>query len=201
MGIQVAPRISFRQMHGMGLGKSLSYAFVSGLFCKPNPSFLFCFVVFELLQCQVLIPYLFQAVFSYFYGSTNPFVHRVCHVNSFQPVCFFSSGSDHFNIRKIISQFPNVICFIRPKLSLFSRPPTLFLQGLRFLNQVSILLMRSLSIVFRQYSYPVILRKILTELQVYHSSFFSSPVDSIQAFSVDHILFLVSNAFSYWCTS
>ena len=28
MGIQVAPRISFRQMHGMGLGKSLSYVFV-----------------------------------------------------------------------------------------------------------------------------------------------------------------------------
>ena len=28
MGIQVAPRISFRQMHDMGLGKSLSYVFV-----------------------------------------------------------------------------------------------------------------------------------------------------------------------------
>ena len=28
MGIQVAPRISFQQMHDMGLGKSLSYVFV-----------------------------------------------------------------------------------------------------------------------------------------------------------------------------
>ena len=28
MGIQVAPRISFRQMQDMGLGKSLSYVFV-----------------------------------------------------------------------------------------------------------------------------------------------------------------------------
>ena len=28
MGIQVAPRISFRQVHDMGLGKSLSYVFV-----------------------------------------------------------------------------------------------------------------------------------------------------------------------------
>ena len=28
MGIQVDPRISFRQMHDMGLGKSLSYVFV-----------------------------------------------------------------------------------------------------------------------------------------------------------------------------
>jgi hypothetical protein len=29
VGIQVAPRISFRQMLDMGLGKSLSYVFVS----------------------------------------------------------------------------------------------------------------------------------------------------------------------------
>ena len=42
MGIQVAPRISFRQMHDMGLGKSLSYVFVPAYFCKPNP--LFCFI-------------------------------------------------------------------------------------------------------------------------------------------------------------
>ena len=40
MGIQVAPRISFPQMHDMGLGKSLSYV-CSGLFCKPN----LCFVL------------------------------------------------------------------------------------------------------------------------------------------------------------
>ena len=42
MGIQVAPRISFRRMHDMGLGKSLSYVFVSAYFCKSNP--LFCFI-------------------------------------------------------------------------------------------------------------------------------------------------------------
>ena len=52
--------------------------------------------------------------------------------------------------------------------------------------------MGSLSILFRQCSYPVILKKILTELQVHHSSFsFSSPVDLPQAFGVDHILILV----------
>ena len=53
----------------------------------------------------------------------------------FQPACFSSSGSDHFNIREINSQFfatvfassvPRCLCF-----------PALFLQGLRFLNQVS----------------------------------------------------------------
>ena len=34
--------------------------------------------------------------------------------------------------------------------------------------------------------------KILTEIQVHHSPFFSSLVDSIQAFGVDHILFRIS---------
>ena len=42
MGIQVAPRIYFQQMHDMGLGKSLSYVFVPAYFCKRNP--LFCFI-------------------------------------------------------------------------------------------------------------------------------------------------------------
>ena len=55
---------------------------------------------------------------------------------------------------------------------------------------------------FCQCSYPVILKKILTELQVHHSSFsYSFPVDLTQAFVVDHILFLVSNVISYRCTS
>ena len=45
--------------------------------------------------------------------------------------------------------------------------------------------MGSLFILSRQCSYPVILRKILTELQVYHSSFsFSSLEVSIQALSI-----------------
>ena len=57
--------------------------------------------------------------------------------------------------------FPNVVCFIRPKLPLFSCPPTLFLQGLRFLNHVSILWMWIFSILFHQCSYLVILRKML----------------------------------------
>ena len=89
--------------------------------------------------------------------------------------------------RSILS-FLNGVCFIRTKLSLFSGPPTLsFLQGLRFLNRVSILLMGSLSILFRQCSYPVIPRKLLTELQVYYSSslFFSGGFNSS---FVDHIL-------------
>ena len=82
------------------------------------------------------------------------------------------------------------------KLPLFFPPslPFVFLQGLRFLLQVSILLMGSFSILFRQCSYPVILMKILMELQVRHSSFFSSPVDLIQALVLSILLFF-PNAF------
>ena len=78
---------------------------------------------------------------------------------------------------------PSCLCFFPPSL------PFVFLQGLRFLLQVSILLMGSFSILFRQCSYPVILMKILMELQVHHSSFFSSPVDLIQALVLSILLF------------
>ena len=61
MGIQVAPRISFRQMHDMGLGKSLSYVFVPAYSASQILCFVL-FVVFELLQSQVLIPYLSSGV-------------------------------------------------------------------------------------------------------------------------------------------
>ena len=56
MGIQVAPRISFRQMHDMGLGKSLSYVFVLAYSASQILCFVL-FVVFELLRSQVLNPY------------------------------------------------------------------------------------------------------------------------------------------------
>ena len=74
--------------------------------------------------------------------------HRDCLANPFQPACFSSSGSDHFNISKTSYHFFSTV-FVSSvsKLPLFfSRPPTLFLQGLRFLNQLSILLRWSLSI-------------------------------------------------------
>ena len=62
--------------------------------------------------------------------------------------------------------------------------------------------MRSPFILFNQCSYPVISHEDTNEASS-SSSFilFSSPVDPIQAFSVDHIPFLVSNAFSCRCTS
>ena len=113
-------------------------------------------------------------------------------------MCLSSSGSVHVNICKIIYHFFSTV-FVSSvsKLPLFFPPslPFVFLQGLRFLLQVSILLMGSFSILFRQCSYPVILMKILMELQVRHSSFFSSPVDLIQALVLSILLFFFSNAF------
>ena len=50
--------------------------------------------------------------------------------------------------------FLNAVCFIRPKLSLFSYPPTLFLQGLRFLNHISFYLWEVSSFV----SFNVLIR-------------------------------------------
>ena len=47
MGIQVAPRISFRQMHDTGLGKSLSYVFVPSY----SASQILCFV----LSCGIRV--------------------------------------------------------------------------------------------------------------------------------------------------
>ena len=115
-------------------------------------------------------------------------------------MCLSSSGSVHVNICKIIYHFFSTV-FVSSvsKLPLFfpPSPPFVFLQGLRFLLQVSILLMGSFSILFRQCSYPVILMKILMELQVRHSSFFSSPVDLIQALVLSILLFFFFQCFSY----
>ena len=57
---------------------------------------------------------------------------RYCHVNPFQPVCLSSSGSDHFNIRKINCQFFSMM-FVSSvsKSPLFSLPPTLVFSRTR----------------------------------------------------------------------
>ena len=98
--------------------------------------------------------------------------HRDSHVNLFKPVCFLLKRIRSFSTsaRSIISSSQRCSFHPSPNCLCFSRPPALFPQGLRCLNQASILWRWSLSILFRQCSYPVILRKILTELQVRHSS-------------------------------
>ena len=78
-------------------------------------------------------------------GDSQEDVLLVCHFN------FFSIGELPFKWIRSFSTSPrpalsilNGVCFIRPKLPLFSCPPTLFIQGLRFINQVSILWMWSI---------------------------------------------------------
>ena len=94
--------------------------------------------------------------------------------------------------RSILNSFQR--CLFRPSQVVFVfRPPTPFLQGLRFLNQVSILFMWSLFILFNQCSYPVVLMKMLYKFVILRS--LSSPVDSIQNFGVNFILFLISQCF------
>ena len=107
-------------------------------------------------------------------------IYLHCHPNSFPTDVFlfkwirsFQHSQDHPSVFFQHCSSPSCLCF--------SRPPTLFLKGLGFLNQVSILLMGRLSILFRQCFYPVILMKMLRKLQAHNSSFFSSPVYSIQA--------------------
>ena len=98
--------------------------------------------------------------------------HWGCHVNSFPIGVLLFKWIPSFSpsARSILS-FLNGIHSICQVVFVFPALPPFFLQGPRSLNHVSFLLMGSLSILFRQCSYPVILRKILTELQVYHSSF------------------------------
>ena len=58
MGIQVAPRISFRQMHDMGLSNLYHMYLFPAYFASQSFVFVLI-VVFELLRSQVLNPYLF----------------------------------------------------------------------------------------------------------------------------------------------
>ena len=65
--------------------------------------------------------------------------HRDCHVNLFKPVCFLLKRIRSFSTsaRSIISSSQRCPFHPSPNCLCFSRPPTLFPQGLRCLNQVS----------------------------------------------------------------
>ena len=104
----------------------------------------------------------------------------------FQPACFLFKWIRSFQHQQDqLSFLLNGVCFIRPKLPLFSHPPTLFLRGPRFLFQLSILSME----VSPFFSFTFLHGGSLEDaLLVRHSSFFSSSMNSIQAFGVDHIL-------------
>ena len=145
--------------------KSLSYV-CSVLFCKPNP--LFCFVLwysscFE-VKCWI---HTFPKWCSHIsMGVLILLDHWSCHVNSFPTSVLLSRLilSFYFHSR---DQFPvlcNGVCFFRPKLSLFFLPSHPFSSRTLISYPTILLLMGSLSILFRQCSYPMVLSKILTEL-------------------------------------
>ena len=161
--------------------------FVSGLFCKP----ILCFV----LSCGIRVASK-SSVDSIPYSKWCSHIfrwililldHQGCLFNPFQPVCFSSSKFDHSNIRKINSKlFLNGVYSICPSCLCFPALPP-FSSRTQISQSCILLLMGSLSILFRQCSYPVILRKILTELQVHHSLFFSGGFNSS---FLDHIFSL-----------
>ena len=132
-----------------------------------------------------------------------PILHdnRYCHVNPLLNRCV-SLQVDPITstlARSIISSSQRCLFHSFQAAFVFPTRPPLFPQGLRCLNQVSFYYCEVSPFLFRQCSYPVILMKILTELQVHHSSFFSSPVDSIQALLI--MSFPRFNAFSCRCYS
>ena len=94
-------------------------------------------------------------------------------------------------------------CLFHPYQVVFVFPPSHpFLQGLRFLNQVSIYSCEVSSL----FSIIVLIRwislvKMLTSFKFIILRLFSSPVDLPQAFCVDHILFPRSNAIPCRCLS
>ena len=106
---------NFRQnlYHMFVLAYSVSQSFV-----------LFWVVVFELLQCQMLIPYLPWVVFSYFYVNTNPSWSSRLSCQSFL-ISVFSLQVDPiiFRIRKITSQFSQR-CLFHPSQVVFVFPPS-----------------------------------------------------------------------------
>ena len=135
--------------HHENFGRNLYHMFVPAY--SASQSFvLFWVVVFELLRSQELIPYLLLSGVSPI-SMWIPILHdnRDCHVNPFQPVCFSSSESDHFNIRKIKYQFFSTV-FVSsvPKLPLFSCPPTLISSRIRIYYSSIILFLWSLFILF-----------------------------------------------------
>ena len=170
----------------------------SGLFCKP----ILCFC-FELWYSSCFEVKCLFHIFPKRCSHTPMWiqillVHRDCHVNPFQPACLSSSGSDHFNIRKITSQFSQR-CLFHPSPSClcFSRPPTLVSPRTHISHSSIILLMWSLFVLFSQCSYPVILMKMLHKFIILHSFH----LRWIQVKICRLYPFIVSNTFSCRCTS
>ena len=133
-----AVRSSPCRPHHENFGRNLYHMFVPAY--SASQSFvLFWVVVFELLQCQVLIPYLSEMVFSYSDVNTNPSRQSRLSCQSFSTGVFSLQVDPTISTtaRSSISSSQRCLFHPSPSCLCFFRPPTLFLQGLRFLNHVS----------------------------------------------------------------
>ena len=137
-----AVRSSPCRPHHVNFGRNLYHMFVPAY--SASHSFVFvlvCGIRVASMSSVDSIPFL-TGVLILLCEYQSFLILKIVFVNPFQPVCFSSSGSEHFNIRKIQSQLPQRCRFL-PSQVVFIFPPTnpFFLQGTRFLIQVSILLM------------------------------------------------------------
>ena len=87
----------------------------------------------------------------------------------------FQHSQDHLSVSQHCSFHLPQVAFVFPAL------PPFFFKESDVLTKYPFYWCKVSPFLFRQCSYPVILRKILMELQVLYSSIFSSAVDSIQA--------------------
>ena len=154
---------------------NLYHMFVSGLFCKPNPCFVLSCGIWVASKSNVdSIPFLIGVLIPRCKYQSFMIIEIVMSILFNRCVSLQVDPIISTSARSIITSSQRCLFHPSPSCFCFSYPPTLiFLQGLRFLNRVSILLMWSLSIIFLQCSYPVILKNILTKPQVHHSPFFS----------------------------
>ena len=127
-------------------------------------------------------------------------IYRDCHANSFPTdmLLFKWIRSFSTSARSILSSSQRCLFHPSPSCLCFPAHPPFFFKDSDFSIKCHFI-DGSLSILFRQCSYPGVLTKIIMELQVRHSSFFSSPVVSSQALLI--ISFPCFNTFSGRCSS
>ena len=123
-------RSSPRGPQGEYFRQNLYHMFVAGLFCKPILCFvLICGIRGASMSSVDSIPPL-SGVLTLLCEYQSFLIIEVVMLILFQLACFSSSGSDHFNIRKINSKFfsmlfvssvPSCLCFFPPSHPFSSR--------------------------------------------------------------------------------
>ena len=100
----------------------------------------------------------------------------------FQPACFSSSGSNHFNFCEINSKFSHR-CLFHPSqvVFLFAHPPTFFFKDSYMLIKYPCIHVKSIH-SFQSMFLPGDYHEVGQEFQVHHPSFFFFSGGSISSF-------------------